>query len=89
MDQWYVWSKKGKAYEQKNTISMVKNGCGPVLLWRCFAVVGSGNLDYMKDIMNSLKYQAHLAKIHSMKRCLMINRLSCRSATPKYTPKST
>jgi len=29
----------------------------------CFAVAGSGKLDYMKDIMNSLKYQAILAKM--------------------------
>jgi len=50
MDQHYVWCKKG--------ISMVKNGGGPVLLYGCFAVAGSGNLACMKDIMNSLKYQA-------------------------------
>jgi len=29
----------------------------------CFAVAGSGKLDYMKDIMNYLKYQAILAKM--------------------------
>jgi len=29
--------------------------------WRCFAVAGSGNLDCMKDVMNSLKYKAILA----------------------------
>ncbi len=33
MNQRYVWSKKGKANEQKNTISMVKHGGEPVLLW--------------------------------------------------------
>ncbi len=33
MNQRNVWSKKGKANEQKNTISMVKHGGGPVLLW--------------------------------------------------------
>ena len=51
-----------KAYEQKNSIYMVKHGGGPVMLWGCFAVAGSGNLDYMKDILNSL-YQAILAKM--------------------------
>ncbi len=49
---------KGKAYEQKNTISMVKHG-GPIL----FAVTGSVNLDCMQDIMDSLRYQAILANI--------------------------
>ncbi len=41
INQWNVWSKKGKVNEQKNTISMVKHGGGPVLL--CFTVAGSGN----------------------------------------------
>ncbi len=58
MDQQYVWCQKGKAYEQKNTISMVKHG-GPIL----FAVTGSVNLDCMQDIMDSLRYQAILANI--------------------------
>ncbi len=31
-----VWCKKGKTYEQKDIISMVKHGGGPVLLWGCF-----------------------------------------------------
>ncbi len=56
--QQYVWCKKGKAYEQKNTISMIKHGGGPVLLRGCFAVAGSEHFDCMKDIMDSLKYQA-------------------------------
>ncbi len=54
MDQRYAWVKKARANEQKNTISLVKHGA---LLWGGFAVAGSGNLDCMKDIMNSLKGQ--------------------------------
>jgi len=41
-----------------NIISIFKNGGAPVLLWGCFAVARSGNLDCMKDIMHSLNYQA-------------------------------
>ncbi len=63
MDQEYVWCKTGKPYEQKNTISMLKHGGGPVLLWGCFAVAGNGNRDCMKNIMDSLEYQAILAMI--------------------------
>uniref|UniRef100_A0A671LIA4 Uncharacterized protein n=1 Tax=Sinocyclocheilus anshuiensis TaxID=1608454 RepID=A0A671LIA4_9TELE len=58
-----VWCKKGKTYEQKDTLSIIKHGGGPVLLWGCFAVAGNVSLDCMKDIMDSLKYQAVLAKI--------------------------
>lgn len=46
-----------------NTIPMVNHRGGPVLLWMCFTVVGSGHLDCMKDIMGSLKHQATLANI--------------------------
>ncbi len=90
MNQWNVWSKKGKANEQKNTISMVKHGGGPVLLWGCFTVAGSGNHECMKDIMDSLKYQAILARIVMplvQRLKMMINGLSCRTLIPKYTSK--
>ncbi len=88
MDQEYVWCKTGKPYEQKNTISMVKHGGGPVLLWGCFAVAGNGNRDCMKNIMDSLEYQAILAMI----RMSSVQRLKLdvhRTAIPKYTSKST
>ncbi len=55
MDQQYVWCQKSKAYEQKNSISMVKHG-GPI-------VFASVNLDCKQDIMDSLSYQAILANI--------------------------
>ncbi len=60
VDQGYVWCIKGKAYEQKKTITMVKKGCGPELLLVCFAE--SGHFDCIKDIVDSLKYQTILAK---------------------------
>ncbi|KAL0150601.1 hypothetical protein M9458_054102, partial [Cirrhinus mrigala] len=85
MDQRYVWSKKGKAYKQKNTISIVKRGGGPVLLWGCFTVAGCGYHDHMKDFINSLKYQAILARIVMLlvqRVKLIINGLSCRTIIP-------
>jgi len=55
--------KKAKFMSRRTTISMVKHGGAPVLLWGCFAVARGGNRDCLKDIMTSLKYQAILAKM--------------------------
>ncbi len=55
--------KKAKLMSRKKHGPMVKHGGGPFLLWGCFAFAVSGNLDCMKNIMDSLKYQAILAKI--------------------------
>uniref|UniRef100_A0A8C5LMJ6 Transposase n=1 Tax=Leptobrachium leishanense TaxID=445787 RepID=A0A8C5LMJ6_9ANUR len=48
MDQRYVWRRKNKAYEEKNTFPTVKHGGGSLMLWGCFASAGT---------MNSLQYQ--------------------------------
>uniref|UniRef100_A0A8C1MCY3 Uncharacterized protein n=1 Tax=Cyprinus carpio TaxID=7962 RepID=A0A8C1MCY3_CYPCA len=39
---------RATAYEQKNTISMVKHGCGTVLLLGCFAIAESGHLGFFE-----------------------------------------
>ncbi len=54
MNQQYFWIQKGKASEQRNTTFMS---------WGCFAFVGRGNLDFIKDIMDSLNYQDILTNI--------------------------
>ncbi len=50
---------------------------------------GTGNHDCMKDIMDSLKYQAILTRnMMPLVQRLMINGFSCRTAIPKYTSKT-
>uniref|UniRef100_A0A8C5N0X9 Transposase n=1 Tax=Leptobrachium leishanense TaxID=445787 RepID=A0A8C5N0X9_9ANUR len=44
MDQRYVWRRKNKAYEEKNTLPTVKHGGGSIMLWGCFASAGTGKL---------------------------------------------
>uniref|UniRef100_A0A8C5MKH6 Transposase n=1 Tax=Leptobrachium leishanense TaxID=445787 RepID=A0A8C5MKH6_9ANUR len=57
MDQRYVWRRKKKAYEEKNTLPTVKHGGGSIMLWGCFASAGTGNLQRVQGTMNSLQYQ--------------------------------
>ncbi len=50
---------------------------------------GTGNHDCMKDIMDSLKYQAILTRnMMPLVQRLMINGFSYRTAIPKYTSKT-
>uniref|UniRef100_A0A8C5MIC2 Transposase n=1 Tax=Leptobrachium leishanense TaxID=445787 RepID=A0A8C5MIC2_9ANUR len=57
MDQRYVWRRKNKAYEEKNTLSTVKHGGGSIMLWGCFASAGTGKHQRVQGTMNSLQYQ--------------------------------
>uniref|UniRef100_A0A8C5MN72 Transposase n=1 Tax=Leptobrachium leishanense TaxID=445787 RepID=A0A8C5MN72_9ANUR len=57
MDQRYVWRRKNKAYEEKNTLPTVKHGGGSIMLWGCFASAGTGKLQHVQGTMNSLQYQ--------------------------------
>ena len=57
MDQRYIWRKKNEAYVEKNTLPTVKHSGGSLMFWGCFASSGTGNLQRVDGVMNSIKYQ--------------------------------
>ena len=57
MDQRYVWRRKNKAYDEKNTLPTVKHGGGSIMLWGFFASAGTGKLQRVQGTMNSLQCQ--------------------------------
>ena len=57
MDQRYIWRKENEAYVENNTLPTVKYGGGSVMFWGCFESSGTGNLQRVDGIMNSIKYQ--------------------------------
>ena len=57
MDQRYIWRKKNEAYVEKNTLPTVKHGGDSLMFWGCFESLGTGNLQRVDGIMNSIKYQ--------------------------------
>jgi hypothetical protein len=55
-DHRYVWREKGVACKPKNTISTVKNGCGSIMFWGCFAAGGTDALHKIDGIMRLENY---------------------------------
>ena len=51
-----VWRKKGKAYNQKNTLPTVKHGGGSLMFWGSFSANGSGSLVKVDGIMKKEQY---------------------------------
>ncbi|CDQ72638.1 unnamed protein product [Oncorhynchus mykiss] len=55
-DHRYVWSKKGEACKQKNTIPTVKHVGGSIMLWGFSATGGTGALHKIDGIMRTKKH---------------------------------
>lgn len=92
MDQRYVWRRKKEAYKEKNTLPTVKHGGGSVMLWGCFASTGTGNLQRIEGIMDSVRYQDILAKnVNPSVKKLKLGRhwTFQQDNDPKHTSKST
>uniref|UniRef100_A0A8C5PID1 Transposase n=1 Tax=Leptobrachium leishanense TaxID=445787 RepID=A0A8C5PID1_9ANUR len=93
MDQRYVWRRKNKAYEEKNTLPIVKHGGGgSIMLWGCFASAGTGKLQRVQGTMNSLQYQEILDDnvMQSVTNLRLGRRLTFQQDNdPKHTSKST
>lgn len=52
----YIWCKSSTAHHQKNTVAVVKQGGGSIMLWGCFSSVR------VEGLMNTSKYQSVLAQ---------------------------
>uniref|UniRef100_A0A8C5P5W6 AT-rich interactive domain-containing protein 3 n=1 Tax=Leptobrachium leishanense TaxID=445787 RepID=A0A8C5P5W6_9ANUR len=92
MDQRYVWRRKNKAYEEKNTLPTVKHGGGSITLWGCFASAGTGKLQRVQGTMNSLQYQEILDDnvMQSVTNLRLGRRWTFQQDNdPKHTSKST
>uniref|UniRef100_A0A8C5WK94 Transposase Tc1-like domain-containing protein n=1 Tax=Leptobrachium leishanense TaxID=445787 RepID=A0A8C5WK94_9ANUR len=92
MDQRYVWRRKNKAYEEKNTLPTVKHGGGSIMLWGCFASAGIGKLQRVQGTMNSLQYQEILDDnvMQSVTNLRLGRRWTFQQDNdPKHTSKST
>uniref|UniRef100_A0A8C5QBW8 Transposase n=1 Tax=Leptobrachium leishanense TaxID=445787 RepID=A0A8C5QBW8_9ANUR len=92
MDQRYVWRRKNKAYEEKNTLPTVKHGGGSIMLWGCFASAGTGKLQRVQGTMNSLQYQEILDDnvMQSVTNLRLGRRWTFQQDNdPKHTSKST
>uniref|UniRef100_A0A8C5Q9A8 Transposase n=1 Tax=Leptobrachium leishanense TaxID=445787 RepID=A0A8C5Q9A8_9ANUR len=92
MDQLYVWRRKNKAYEEKNTLPTVKHGGGSIMLWGCFASAGTGKLQRVQGTMNSLQYQEILDDnvMQSVTNLRLGRRWTFQQDNdPKHTSKST
>ncbi|KAI5624964.1 hypothetical protein C0J50_15440, partial [Silurus asotus] len=92
MDQRYVWRRKNKAYEEKNTLPTVKHGGGSIMIWGCFASAGTGKLQRVQGTMNSLQYQEILDDnvMQSVTNLRLGRRWTFQQDNdPKHTSKST
>lgn len=90
--QKYVWRKKNKEHEEKNTIATVKYGGGSLMFWGCMSWSGPGMLHKVEGRMNALQYQEILEEslLPSVEKLKMGRRwILQQDNDPKHKAKST
>lgn len=85
MDQQYISRKKSEACAEKNTLLTLKHGGGLVMLWRCFASSGTGNLQCLDGKMDSIKYQEILGE--NITPSLRKMKFHCHWTFQQYDPR--
>lgn len=91
-DRGHVWRKRNSPFQENNLIPTLKHGGGSVMVWRCFAAAGPGQLTIMEYTMNSIVYQRVLeehvrSSVKELK--LMRNWTLQHDNDPKHTSKPT
>ncbi|GBM02066.1 hypothetical protein AVEN_209754-1 [Araneus ventricosus] len=51
-----MWRKPNEELNTKNLLPTVKHGGGGIMVWRCFAASGMGNLVFIENNMDQYKY---------------------------------
>ena len=57
IERCYVWQKPKTAFEEKNLLPTVKRGEESIMVWECFAALGTEKRSHIKGTMNSNDYQ--------------------------------
>lgn len=52
----YVWRKTNTELKKENLKATVKHGGGSVMVWACMSAAGVGNLEFIEETMDKMKY---------------------------------
>lgn len=65
----YVWWQPNTSRHPKNTIPTVKHGGGSIMLWGCFAALGTGKLVRIEGKKDGAKYRDILKQNRLQSAC--------------------
>jgi transposase len=87
----YIRRRVGEDLLDKHLVPTVKHGGGSLMLWGCMSAAGVGELVFIPDTLNAVKYQEILEEkmVPSARRLVGPNYLFQSDNDPKHTAKST
>lgn len=68
-DRRYVWRASNTAFEEKNMEPIVKHGGGRIMIWVCFAAVGTGKIVRTDGTLDTVRYQRSSVRKLDFGRC--------------------